>query len=290
MAPVQADVSPLQSLYQPHAGNAKFFPAVWVREAADVVQQLDRLAVLFPGGKQLKQPEHRLNLPESMAFNPVDTNSYRRLDKLFIDFGSDKGTTSMVTAWSGHNYTYTYMQILEALHWKARPLRLLEIGLGTNDTKAVSSMGGKGRPGASLRSWVEFLGDGHDVNGADFDRNILFTTERIRTTWVDQMDPNAFMPMHRALGNAPFDLLIDDGMHAVGTSFNTLLYGLEYGVKPGGFIVVEDIHSRMRPAFRLFDTMLRATGGATNIQTAFVVPRPREPHILMYVVRILGRG
>ena len=87
------------------------FPSGVGREAAGVVQQLDRLAVLFPGESNSSSLNTDSTYP-SMAFNPVDTNSYRRLDKLF-DFGSDKGTTSMVTAWSGHNYTYSTCRSLK---------------------------------------------------------------------------------------------------------------------------------------------------------------------------------
>ena len=54
---------------------------------------------------------------------------------------SDKSTT--------HTYHILYSYIFHQLG-KDAPLKLLEIGLGTNNPALISSMGSAGRPGASL--------------------------------------------------------------------------------------------------------------------------------------------
>ena len=44
-----------------------------------------------------------------------------------------------------------------------------------------------------------------------------------------------FKPMEAA-----YDLFIDDGLHSIGANLNSLVFGLRH-LKPGGFVVVEDI-------------------------------------------------
>ena len=54
-------------------------------------------------------------------------------------------------------------------------LRLLEIGLGTNDTSLISCMNPKFHLcGGSLRSFRDYLPKAH-IFGADVDKNSLFT-------------------------------------------------------------------------------------------------------------------
>ena len=62
---------------------------------------------------------------------------------------------------------------------------LLEIGLGSNNTDLVSSMGKEGKPGASLRAFRDFCINA-EVIGADIDKRILFKEDRIKTFYVDQ--------------------------------------------------------------------------------------------------------
>ena len=64
-------------------------------------------------------------------------------------YGSDKGDHD------NHNYTTVYSVLLEA--FRDRPVRVFELGLGTNNPEIPSSMGIDGRPGASLRAWRGYL-------------------------------------------------------------------------------------------------------------------------------------
>ena len=92
-----------------------------------------------------------------------------KLDKMlelqnnqFLYFGSDKTTT--------HNYHYIYSFLFPD---RNTTFNLLEIGLGTNNPKIVSSMGLNGKPGASIRALKEIYINA-SIYGADVDENILF--------------------------------------------------------------------------------------------------------------------
>jgi hypothetical protein len=84
--------------------------------------------------------------------------------------GSDKGS-----GW--HNYTTVYSTLFWG--WHDRPLRILELGLGTNNPGLMWH----GVPGASLRGWREIFPSAL-IYGADIDRDILFQEERIKTLFA----------------------------------------------------------------------------------------------------------
>jgi hypothetical protein len=70
-------------------------------------------------------------------------------------------------------------------------------------------------------------------------RQILFEDERIRTFYVDQTTEESFEELAN-LSNAPFDLVIDDGLHASNANIRTMLFSFQI-LKPGGRFIVEDI-------------------------------------------------
>jgi hypothetical protein len=145
--------------------------------------------------------------------------------------GSDKGK-------GGHNYTTVYARLFE--EFRDRPIRIFELGLGTNNPALTSSMGVNGRPGASLRGWRELFPQAL-VYGADIDRNILFEDDRIKTFYCDQLNKDAI----RTLWSRPelqggMDIIIDDGLHTFEGNTSFLEGSLEQ-LRPGGFYVVEDI-------------------------------------------------
>jgi len=146
-----------------------------------------------------------------------------------LDFhGSDKATV--------HDYHLLYGAILRDRDAIAK---ILEIGLGTNNTDIVSNMGENGRPGASLRAFRDFCPSAM-IYGADIDRNILFAEERIETRFVDQSDTAS---LDELSANLPgdFDLIIDDGLHAPDANLATLRFGMAK-VRIGGWVVIEDIN------------------------------------------------
>ncbi len=99
-------------------------------------------------------------------------------------YQSDKGHENIIASW--HNYTTFYYSIFKDFNEK--PLRLFELGLGTNNVNLPSNMGPQGKPGASLYGWREFFPNS-EIFGADIDTDILFNADRIKTFYCDQTKP-----------------------------------------------------------------------------------------------------
>jgi lipopolysaccharide biosynthesis glycosyltransferase/predicted O-methyltransferase YrrM len=153
--------------------------------------------------------------------------------------GSDKGSVNITTSW--HNYTTLYYALLKDRRESIR--RVFELGLGTTDLTIPNNMGVNGKPGASLRGWAEFFPHA-EVFGADIDKRILFTEDRIKTYYCDQLDPSAICSMWQLEDlQESFDLIIEDGLHTYEANvcfFENSIHML----KAGGLYIIEDIHNR----------------------------------------------
>lgn len=157
---------------------------------------------------------------------------------------SDKGHFYIQNSW--HNYTTFYYHIFKDL--RERPLRIFELGLGTNNVTIPSNMGEHGRPGASLYGWREFFPQA-SIFGADIDATILFNTDKIQTFYCDQTNPTLI----QKLWDEPsleenFDIIIEDGLH----KFQANVCFFEHSIhklKPNGYYIVEDIYLDEEPLF-----------------------------------------
>jgi len=158
-----------------------------------------------------------------------------RMCRVMLRHGSDKGQG---LGQGLHNYTTVYSVLFGKL--RGKPLRIFELGLGTNNPDLLSSMGVYGRPGASLRGWRELFPHAL-VFGADIDRDILFEEDRIKTFYCDQLDRVAIRDLwaQPALQGG-MDILIEDGLHTFEGNISFLEGSLEQ-LRPGGVYVVEDI-------------------------------------------------
>jgi hypothetical protein len=174
-----------------------------------------------------------------------------RLKELFDQYGSDKGDTN-------HRYHLLYGALLASTNASA----LLEIGLGTNNVNVVSNMGSRGKPGASLRAFRDYL-PGAQIYGADVDRGILFNEERISTFFVDQTDLDSFSTLSAAVP-AEFDLIIDDGLHSPNANLATLVFGLNR-LKVNGYFLVEDIGPDALPIWQLVSAALLPSGYESDV-------------------------
>ena len=123
-----------------------------------------------------------------------------------------------------------------------QPLRIFELGLGTNNLDVFSNMGVFGVPGASLRGWRELFPRA-SVFGADIDRRILFDDYRIKTFYCDQLDPCSIRELwgHPDLRDGA-DIIIEDGLHTFEANTSFLEASLDH-LRPGGIYVTEDIVS-----------------------------------------------
>ncbi|RQH14780.1 hypothetical protein [Bradyrhizobium sp. RP6] len=173
---------------------------------------------------------------------------------LFNAYGSDKA--------SSHNYYLVYCEILGAL--RRNHLRILEIGLGSNNPDVVSTMGKFGRPGASLRAFRDFLPNS-EIFGADVDRRILFEEDRIKTYFVDQTSLKSLDELAAALPSEPLDLIIDDGLHSPSANIATLIFALKK-LKSNGWFVVEDVAEKSVPVWQLVSAILPKQYTSTILQ------------------------
>jgi hypothetical protein len=150
-------------------------------------------------------------------------------------YGSDKGGFAGI---SRHNYTVLYYYLFKDFRYQK--VRLFELGIGTNNTKILSNMGEKGKPGASLRGWREFFPNGL-IYSADIDKDILFNDERIKTYFCDQLSPKIIYELWE-LNNMDFgfNIIIDDGLH----EFDANICFFEnscHKLLVNGFYIVEDV-------------------------------------------------
>ena len=142
---------------------------------------------------------------------------HAELASLFNAFGSDK---------TRNGYVPLYGRLLHELSAYVNTPRVLEIGLGTNDPKFLSTMGPHGVPGASVLAFRSFDSQ-LKVFGADLDASILHIPGVV-TARVDQLAPDSFLTMVHELGESHFELIIDDGLHLTQANLNTLLFGLDH--------------------------------------------------------------
>ena len=146
--------------------------------------------------------------------------------------GSDKGS-------GHHNYTEFYYDIFNDI--KNNKLNVFEVGLGTNNLDVPSNMGPNGIPGASLRGWKRFFPNSN-IYGADVDRRILFSEDRIETFYVDQTNENDIAELWRndPIDSVLFDIIVDDGLHTVDANV-TFLKNSIHKLKDNGTYIIEDV-------------------------------------------------
>jgi len=164
------------------------------------------------------------------------------LREIFDSYGCDKS--------QNHDYHFVYGAILKSLG----PIEsMLEIGLGTTNTDVVSNMGKIWVPGNSLRAFRKYL-PGTFVYGADVDKRILFEEEGIKTYFVDQTDPATITTLGVKIPGQ-LDLIIDDGLHAPNANLAILIFALDK-LKPGGWLVIEDISGEATPIWKVVSSLL----------------------------------
>jgi len=192
---------------------------------------------------QAKTPLVSVPLSEVIGNSKNETDT-KELGDFFTKYGSDKATK--------HDYYSLYSFLLKGK--RNLPLTILEIGLGTNNPDVPSNMGIDGKPGASLRAFRDWA-PAAAVYGADVDKGILFSEDRISTFFVDQTDTGSLTELAGEFPKYSFDLIVDDGLHNTWANLNTLNFALDL-IKPGGFFVVEDIIERYIPTWETAATVL----------------------------------
>ena len=83
------------------------------------------------------------------------------------------------------------------------------------------------------------------IGGID-DERAIFRDERIETYFVDRTRPETLEALLRQLGDAPLDLVVDDGLLTFEANLN--VYRATYRmIPPSGFLVIEDVRNEDVP-------------------------------------------
>lgn len=147
------------------------------------------------------------------------------LTELANKYGTDKGDKNH----EAHGYAKIYEKLFKDL--KDKEGCMLEIGV--NDPRF---------PGASLKMWREFFTNkdfkifGYDITNTD---HLAIPGDNVFTIQGDQSDKKDLV---EKLTFTMWDVIIDDGSHFHThqmMSYNTLFKF----VKPGGYYIIEDLHS-----------------------------------------------
>jgi hypothetical protein len=165
----------------------------------------------------------------------------RSLTEIADAFGTDKGTLGPSFIYGGHNYTDIYEAYLAPL--RNEQLRILEIGIGVRGphSREYIQHGRNSGGGASLHMWHAYFPKAMvfaiDVNAAPHLDN-----DRVKTFVADQSSESDIRHLLTAAGNAPFDIIIDDGSHRPDHQQASL--GLLFpALKSGGLYFIEDLES-----------------------------------------------
>jgi len=193
--------------------------------------------------KQLNNLFFHLNFSKYKESQVINYNfSYTLLGDLADKYGTDKGFNKLndrifYNNWHPHNYTDFYSKIFD--HNRQHIKNILECGIGSNNPNVPSNMGTDYKPGGSLKMWKEYFFNA-EIYGADIDKDILFTEERIKTFYVDQLNADSIKKMWEKIDKKDFDLIIDDGLHnfEAGTIFfdNSIEY-----LSKNGIFIIEDV-------------------------------------------------
>ena len=126
----------------------------------------------------------------------------------------------------GHNFTEVYERFFAPL--KNRPIRLFEIGIAS---------------GGSLLNWRDYFPLAQ-IYGIDIEGKSELDSDRIHTLVADQSSREQLGAFLGKFGD-PFDIIIDDGGHSMEMQQVSLGYLFRH-VRPGGYYVVEDVHTSLR--------------------------------------------
>jgi hypothetical protein len=138
------------------------------------------------------------------------------LDEIGLKFGTDKSSVA-------HNFLNLYD--LHLKHLREQDVNLLEFGV---------------LRGESLKMWSDYFPKGRII-GVDIDPATKIHEGGNRVVEiVDQSDTGRLMELAKEYG--PFDVIIDDASHRWDHQI-TGLHTMYPFVKPGGFYILEDLHT-----------------------------------------------
>ncbi len=149
------------------------------------------------------------------------------LCKIAYKYGTDKCQRLK------HSYTPFYYEMFKDRRQEIR--KVLEVGIGSHRTmRHVPNY----VPGASLRMWREFFPNAQ-VYGADFDRDVIFEEERIKTYYCDETKTEDIVKLVEQTGS-DIDFVVDDASHYSGNQL-FLCQNLMPLLKEEVIYIIEDV-------------------------------------------------
>lgn len=187
--------------------------------------------------------EHLAHIEHDTSYKTIihyNKNYRDELARLCDVYGSDKGelvSDGHPYDWKSHNYTDYYSRLFA--HHRKHVTKVFECGLGTNNPTLLSSMGVNGKPGASLRVWRDYFPNAM-VYGADIDVDILFQEDRIKTFYIDQLNPDAIRKFWETVNENDFDFMVDDGLHTFEAGSTLFTHSIDR-LSESGIYIIEDV-------------------------------------------------
>ena len=132
--------------------------------------------------------------------------------------GTDKGPCC-------HNYTEIYERLF--FPWRDEPIKIFEIGVAE---------------GGSLKMWQAYFPQAR-IFAVDIEPKTQFDNARVKTLIADQANRDQLQEALDVSGG-DIDVLIDDGGHTMEQQQVSLGFLFKH-VKPGGYYVIEDVHTSL---------------------------------------------
>ena len=164
-----------------------------------------------------------------------DNNEY---DNLFYNLCKKYNCEKSLIDDDSHNYSEIYFDLFNARRKGIK--RIFECGIGTKNNNFPFYMSKKKyKTGASLYVWRDFFPNAEIVAG-DIDKSVLFSSKRIKTYHLDQLNKKSIKTMLSNFKKKNFDIIIDDGDHRFKSAVS-LFENTYHKVSKNGYYIIEDV-------------------------------------------------
>jgi len=181
-------------------------------------------------------------LSKSPLQNMIYINTMNNeISKLCEKYGSDKGYVEfgkkVPYEWTPHTFSNFYHHLFD--YCRDNIQLVFECGIGTNNPTIPSNMTTTGKPGASLRVWRDYFKNA-EIYGADIDEKVLFSENRIKTFYVNQLESKSIRDMWSNINKENFDIILDDGLHNFEAGAQLFKHSYDK-LRKCGLYIIEDV-------------------------------------------------
>ena len=174
------------------------------------------------------------------------------LDELAELYGTNKGGLTKLRRDDEYYIPLTYTDYYQLLfNERENVKKVFECGVGSNNIDIPSNMGKYGKPGASLRMWRDFFPNAN-IYGGDIDKSVLFSEDRIKTYFMDQLNADSVKDFWNSVGEDEFDLMIDDGLHRFEAGRVLFLNSISFLAESGIYIIEDITHDNLIKYYSFF--------------------------------------